>query len=748
MNDCHDFNQQSSPQSENDTPVNPNRSMSPARNTNSSSSIEQSMISESSNSERKYRPQKFCAVCGDRAIACNFNAVTCESCKAFFRRNAFKDRMKCLFEDKCVIDKVTRRFCSRCRLKKCFEIGMKREWILSEDEKEKKRIKIMQNRQKKARSTPTEMRDNNSENDYTDSSPSVSGQRNHKVYTRDVATACPDISDLANSSGPGLWCIHGCSYCSSVHLQQRSALFRPTPNGLQYSGIMKPHTATAEYPTAGYVQVNIGTSMNGSTTYISPNCVSINSNQQQPHASSGHNDQHLQNSIQTQPSRQQQPHQTPQHQMSTRYPPTTPYASTIPHNWNNAVANVSQHSLLVPQTVHPVTSQSGNALSVTGYSGTLVNLSTEASQQNNGSGTFMNMLLNNLDSLYDKEPNRGDNSNRNCEITSCDCHPIESCSFGLDSTQQCFHTASDTNHDSTDDDSRVVNIGLCGASADIYDGPKDKTKQPFRKEIKCVRDETTGLSFAEPCTTDAEIDLRLSVLNFFPNEVARMEEILHVTRKMMFEHHCSDTDCDIEKNPVAFSTLVSIFEASLKRVIGAVKSIRSFRELTIDDQITLIKTHCFKILILRSAFHYNDEINGWLDPRTGRPLDLSGLHILKSTAAWDRQFDFIYKFDRYLRKDKIIVTLLLSIIVFDASSVMANLNHRYSIHLEHVTYLTLLKKYITHTQPDPLTKYERLMSTLSLLNIANEEYTRFFAQSPQPSEISPLMMEIFDIGSI
>lgn len=36
---------------------------------------------------------KFCAVCGDKALGYNFNALTCESCKAFFRRNALKNKV-------------------------------------------------------------------------------------------------------------------------------------------------------------------------------------------------------------------------------------------------------------------------------------------------------------------------------------------------------------------------------------------------------------------------------------------------------------------------------------------------------------------------------------------------------------------------------------------------------------------------------------------------------------------------------
>lgn len=36
------------------------------------------------------KDKKICRVCGDKALGYNFNAMTCESCKAFFRRNALK----------------------------------------------------------------------------------------------------------------------------------------------------------------------------------------------------------------------------------------------------------------------------------------------------------------------------------------------------------------------------------------------------------------------------------------------------------------------------------------------------------------------------------------------------------------------------------------------------------------------------------------------------------------------------------
>lgn len=99
---------------------------------------------------------RVCQVCGDKALGYNFNAVTCESCKAFFRRNALtKKEFTCPFNQNCEITVVTRRFCQKCRLKRCFEIGMKKEYIMTETEKVEKRKKIEMNRAKRRISTVT-----------------------------------------------------------------------------------------------------------------------------------------------------------------------------------------------------------------------------------------------------------------------------------------------------------------------------------------------------------------------------------------------------------------------------------------------------------------------------------------------------------------------------------------------------------------------------------------------------------------
>ncbi|KAF8376042.1 nhr-8 [Pristionchus pacificus] len=77
---------------------------------------------------------RICTICGAKALGYNFGVISCESCKAFFRRNAFKDEIKasqgvqCPFANSCTINEKSRRFCQACRLAKCYKAGMKRDW--------------------------------------------------------------------------------------------------------------------------------------------------------------------------------------------------------------------------------------------------------------------------------------------------------------------------------------------------------------------------------------------------------------------------------------------------------------------------------------------------------------------------------------------------------------------------------------------------------------------------------------------
>ncbi|XP_055900710.1 ecdysone receptor-like isoform X2 [Biomphalaria glabrata] len=85
--------------------------------------------------EGKSIEEELCRICGDRASGYHYNALSCEGCKGFFRRSITKTASyHCKYGGNCEMDMWMRRKCQFCRLRRCREVGMKEECLLSEDQ--------------------------------------------------------------------------------------------------------------------------------------------------------------------------------------------------------------------------------------------------------------------------------------------------------------------------------------------------------------------------------------------------------------------------------------------------------------------------------------------------------------------------------------------------------------------------------------------------------------------------------------
>ncbi|CAF1389963.1 unnamed protein product [Adineta steineri] len=120
----------------------------PSEGNNNKISNQQSTVQSS---EKKNKPKSgslICVVCGSSANSYNFGAITCESCKAFFRRNARKEftTLHCNGKGDCKITLETRRDCSACRLARCFDSGMQCDRIVTVEQKAEKQRRIDENR--------------------------------------------------------------------------------------------------------------------------------------------------------------------------------------------------------------------------------------------------------------------------------------------------------------------------------------------------------------------------------------------------------------------------------------------------------------------------------------------------------------------------------------------------------------------------------------------------------------------------
>ncbi|XP_041922800.1 mineralocorticoid receptor [Alosa sapidissima] len=87
----------------------------------------QSCITDMSSSSLRHTSStaKVCLVCGDEASGCHYGVVTCGSCKVFFKRAVEgQHNYLCAGRNDCIIDKIRRKNCPACRVRKCLQAGM------------------------------------------------------------------------------------------------------------------------------------------------------------------------------------------------------------------------------------------------------------------------------------------------------------------------------------------------------------------------------------------------------------------------------------------------------------------------------------------------------------------------------------------------------------------------------------------------------------------------------------------------
>ncbi|XP_071941999.1 oxysterols receptor LXR-alpha-like isoform X2 [Antedon mediterranea] len=99
---------------------------------------------------------ELCLVCGDRASGFHYNALSCEGCKGFFRRSITKNAVyKCTRGGNCEMDMYMRRKCQECRLRKCRDVGMLAECLLTEEQCKSKRQRKMLKKQQQSFDLPS-----------------------------------------------------------------------------------------------------------------------------------------------------------------------------------------------------------------------------------------------------------------------------------------------------------------------------------------------------------------------------------------------------------------------------------------------------------------------------------------------------------------------------------------------------------------------------------------------------------------
>uniref|UniRef100_A0AC35GV91 Nuclear receptor domain-containing protein n=1 Tax=Panagrolaimus sp. PS1159 TaxID=55785 RepID=A0AC35GV91_9BILA len=74
-----------------------------------------------------------CTICENSSDGYHFNVVSCRACSSFFRRTLAENKTYvCRKENKCNVSFNYRNICRACRMRRCFEVGMKKADAISD----------------------------------------------------------------------------------------------------------------------------------------------------------------------------------------------------------------------------------------------------------------------------------------------------------------------------------------------------------------------------------------------------------------------------------------------------------------------------------------------------------------------------------------------------------------------------------------------------------------------------------------
>ncbi|XP_076759698.1 nuclear hormone receptor HR96 isoform X2 [Xylocopa sonorina] len=715
---------------------------------------------------------KICGVCGDRALGYNFNAVSCESCKAFFRRNALKNKdFRCPFTENCNITPVTRRFCQKCRLDKCFVIGMRKEHIMSEEDKVLKRQKIEENRAKKRPTyegtRPSKMKKDANRQSVTDSlspvtaasvpSPS-SPPENGTISGSKTLDMMKDSSHNSNSN------FESYEHSSPLHEDNEADTERmrrdsnsPLHHQQRFDKVKSVHnmdkdkkivissrkfeqnilSLSPEFVSVNGEPVNYSPEFENTSCYSKFDCSPVQNTQYIDHAT---------------------------HYRKTDIDVNTGMHMNMQMTSEEPVANQKQNkeSCLreddlvankLPQDATPIMKLVNNTnfvakifqneeLLMKIMSDPAVISKLEADPQ-------ISQLFKETGVIVEKDtpPEKEVNTNRTFKpVFKVKEKQIENpilTDLITNSNQEDCIKQRDEPSSSSDWNRNIVDV-----TRDVI---QDVRRVPIAADsIESILCEAIKLEFSAYSALGGMETRR--VLN--DAERAKLNELIVANKALLAPLDEDITnligeDCKFKNNfgrsDPALLDVINLTAIAIRRLIKMAKKINAFKNMCQEDQIALLKGGCTEMMILRSALNYDIEKDIWWIPHSQESMSNIKVDVLKEAKGnlYAEHARFIRSFDPRWRDENIIL-ILSAIALFTPNR--PKVVHNDVIKLEQNSYYYLLRRYLESVYPgcEAKSMFLKLIQKISDLHRLNNEVVGVYLNL-NPSRVEPLLIEIFDL---
>ncbi|KYN07708.1 Nuclear hormone receptor HR96 [Cyphomyrmex costatus] len=675
---------------------------------------------------------KICGVCGDRALGYNFNAVSCESCKAFFRRNALKNKdFKCPFTENCNITTITRRFCQKCRLDKCFNIGMRKEYIMSEEDKVLKRKKIEKNRAKKRSQldngkTSKTKKDCVDDCTFEDTSMSVNSIAStiSETYFWESDRKYTDL-DSNRQNVESMSPVTAASVPSpSRRYEQNSLQFNSefadvNRESSNYSSVFEenvPNYSKFEQTREQnsfidhVLQNEISQSNLGSSSQLTKEETSICQKPKET-CSSGSN---LITKFKQNPS------------LLTKFVSNPNLVAKIFQDQRIIMKIITDPDMITCLATDPYITQfleENNAIDTTNTGrGVKTKAQSREAPENNSDSSDSRYTSKSKGSHVENPILTDLITNRNSE--DCKDQNLEP-----NTNTDWNKNTADVTRDILQD---VQRIAIAANSIE---------------SILCEAIKLEYSAFSSFGGNQSSRELNDA-------ERAKLNELIVANKALLAPldddiTNLVDEDCKFKSNfgqsdPMLLD-VINLTAIAIRRLIKMSKKINAFKNMCQEDQLALLKGGCTEMMILRSAINYDPDKDMWKIPHSQESMSSIKVDVLKEAKGnlYAEHARFVRTFDPRWRDENIILILsAIALFTPDRPRVV----HGDVIKLEQNSYYYLLRRYLESVYPgcEAKSTFLKLIQKISELHKLNDEVVGVYL-NVNPSSVEPLLIEIFDL---
>ncbi|XP_043654248.1 nuclear hormone receptor HR96 [Drosophila teissieri] len=715
-------------------------------------------------------PPKNCAVCGDKALGYNFNAVTCESCKAFFRRNALaKKQFTCPFNQNCDITVVTRRFCQKCRLRKCLDIGMKSENIMSEEDKLIKRRKIETNRAKRRlmeNGTDACDADGGEETDHKAPADSSSSNLDHYSGSQD-SQSCGSADSGANggqASSPSTQ-VNPLQMTAEKIVDQivsdpdraSQAINRLMRTQKEAISVMEKVISSQkdalrlvshliDYPGDALKIISkfMNSPFNALTVFTK-------------FMSSPTDGVEIISKIVDSPA------------------DVVEFMQNLMHSPEDAIdimnkfMNTPAEALRILNRI--LSGGGANAAQQTADRKPLLDKepAVKPPAPAERADTVIQSMLGNSppisppDAAVDLQYNSPGVGEQPSTSSS---HPLPYIANSPDFDLKTFMQTNYNDEPSLDSDfsinsiesvlSEVIRIEYQAFNSIQHPASRVKEEMSYGTQSSYGGCNSAGNNnqshLQQPICAPSTLQLDREL-----NEAEQMKlRELRLASEALYDPVDEDLSAlmmgddrikpdDTRHNPKLLQ-LINLTAVAIKRLIKMAKKITAFRDMCQEDQVALLKGGCTEMMIMRSVMIYDDDRAAWKVPHTKENMGNIRTDLLKFAEGniYEEHQKFITTFDEKWRMDENIILIMCAIVLF--TSARSRVIHKDVIRLEQNSYYYLLRRYLesVYSGCEARNAFIKLIQKISDVERLNKFIINVYL-NVNPSQVEPLLREIFDL---